>query len=83
MCSAEMITLFIESFFNRISPMESYIQRISNARKALAEADYILIGAGAGLSAAAGLNYDGMQFRQEFAEFLERYDFTDLYTSSF
>lgn len=83
MCSAEMITPFIESLFNRISPMESYRQRISNARKALAEADYILIGAGAGLSAAAGLNYDGMQFRQEFAGFVERYDFTDLYTSSF
>ena len=83
MCSAEMIMPFIESFFNRISPMESYRQRISNARKALAEADYILIGAGAGLSAAAGLDYGGAHFRQEFAEFVERYNFTDLYTSSF
>lgn len=63
--------------------MESYRQRISKARKALAEADCVLVGAGAGLSAAAGLEYGGTHFRQEFAGFVERYDFTDLYTSSF
>lgn len=83
MFSAEMITPFIESFFNKASVMNSYERRIADARKALAEANSVLIGAGAGLSAAAGLDYDGESFRREFTGFIERYGFTDLYTSSF
>lgn len=83
MFSAEMITPFIESFFSKASVMDSYKERIAAARKAMAAADYVLIGAGAGLSAAAGLDYDGMRFKREFSEFIERYGFTDLYTSSF
>lgn len=83
MFSAEMITPFIESFFSKVSVMDSYERRIADARKALAEANYVLIGAGAGLSAAAGLDYGGMRFKREFSEFIKRYGFTDLYTSSF
>lgn len=83
MFSAEMITPFIETFFSKVSVMDSYKERIAAARKAMAAADYVLIGAGAGLSAAAGLDYGGESFRREFAGFIERYGFTDLYTSSF
>jgi hypothetical protein len=78
-----MITPFIESFFSKASVMDSYKERIAAAQKAMAAADYVLIGAGAGLSAAAGLDYGGMRFKREFSEFIERYGFTDLYTSSF
>ena len=49
----------------------------------MADADYILIGAGAGLSAAAGLDYAGEVFRREFREWIDRYGITDLYSSSF
>ena len=49
----------------------------------LAEADAVLIGAGSGLSTAAGLKYDGPDFERFFAPFIKRYGFTDLYTSSF
>ena len=83
MFSAEMITPFIESFFSKASVMDSYKERIAAARKAMAAADYVLIGAGAGLSAAAGLDYGGMRFKRKFSKFIERYGFTDLYTSSF
>lgn len=83
MFSAEMITPFIESFFSKASVMDSYKERIAAAQKAMAAADYVLIGAGAGLSAAAGLDYGGMRFKREFSEFIKRYGFTDLYTSSF
>lgn len=83
MFSPGMITPFIESFFTKVSVMDSYKERIAAARKAMAAADYVLIGAGAGLSAAAGLDYGGESFRREFAGFIERYGFTDLYTSSF
>ena len=49
----------------------------------MAEADYIIIGAGAGLSAAAGLEYSGADFEREFRPWIERYGITDLYSSSF
>ena len=47
------------------------------------EADGIIIGAGAGLSTAAGINYAGDEFQNDFKTFIEKYGFTDLYTSSF
>ena len=56
---------------------------LEQARQWIAEADYILIGAGAGLSAAAGLDYGGEDFRREFSEWIRRYGITDLYSSSF
>ncbi|MBN2482254.1 MAG: hypothetical protein JXB19_10960 [Bacteroidales bacterium] len=62
---------------------EGYTLRIERARKALEKADHILIGAGAGLSAAAGLDYSGKRFTDHFRPFIERYRMKDLYTSSF
>ena len=60
-----------------------YSQRLSQLRQLITDADYILIGAGAGLSAAAGLDYAGEDFRREFREWIDRYGITDLYSSSF
>lgn len=57
--------------------------RIAAARDALRRAECIVVGAGAGFSAAAGLVYDGEEFRRRFADFISRYGFTDLYSSSF
>ncbi len=57
--------------------------RIAEARESIASADSVIIGAGAGLSTAAGIDYSGPAFRKEFAEYIRRYGFTDLYTSSF
>ena len=62
---------------------DSYSQRIESLRQAIAEADHIIIGAGAGLSTAAGLDYAGEDFRREFAPWIERYGITDLYTAGF
>lgn len=61
----------------------SYSERISYLRQAVQEADHIIIGAGSGLTTAAGIDYAGDDFRREFAPWIERYGFTDLYTSSF
>jgi NAD-dependent SIR2 family protein deacetylase len=63
--------------------MKNYLERIKRASDAIKEADYILIGAGAGLSDAAGIKYSGMRFTDRFSDFIEKYGFTDLYTSSF
>lgn len=44
----------------------------------------ILIGAGAGLSAAAGLSFGGgEQFKERFGDFADRYGITDEYTGGF
>ena len=61
----------------------SYSERISFLRQAVQVADHIIIGAGSGLTTAAGIDYAGDDFRREFAPWIERYGFTDLYTSSF
>ena len=47
------------------------------------EADAIIIGAGAGLSTAAGVNYGTLNFKENFPELVKHYVFTDMYTSSF
>lgn len=61
----------------------NYSERIEALRQAIREADHIIIGAGSGLSTAAGIDYAGDDFRREFAPWIERYGITDLYTSSF
>jgi NAD-dependent SIR2 family protein deacetylase len=63
--------------------MENYNVRIQNAKKLINQADYILIGAGAGLSTAAGLEYSGESFQNNFKDFIEKYNFKDLYTATF
>lgn len=63
--------------------MEEYNKRISEVKNLINKADYILIGAGAGLSTAAGLDYSGKRFEDNFGEFIEKYHFTDMYTAGF
>jgi NAD-dependent SIR2 family protein deacetylase len=63
--------------------MKDYKTRIEHAKTILQNAEYILIGGGAGLSDAAGLTYTGPRFTDNFAPFIEKYGFEDLYTSSF
>lgn len=62
---------------------KSFAERLEQAAAAIRQADFILIGAGAGLSTAAGLRYDGESFEREFRPWIERYGITDLYSSSF
>lgn len=63
--------------------MEDYAIRLENAKEVLQNAEAILIGAGAGLSTAAGLEYSGEAFQRNYPEFIQKYHFTDLYTASF
>lgn len=63
--------------------MEHYGQRVRSALAALEDAEYILIGGGSGLSAAAGLDYSGPRFTENFADFIEKYGLTDMYSASF
>ena len=63
--------------------MDPYSQRVEKAKQAICDADYILIGGGSGLSAAAGLAYAGKRFTDNFADFIEKYGLQDMYSASF
>lgn len=43
----------------------------------------IVVGAGAGLSEAAGLSYSGERFTGQFRPFIEKYGLTDMYSAGF
>lgn len=52
-------------------------------RQALEHSDAVLIGAGAGLSDAAGLTYSGERFERYFSDFHRKYGITDMYSGGF
>ena len=56
---------------------------LDRLREALDRADAVVIGAGSGLSAAAGFDYTGARFRAYFADFEAQYGFHDMYTGGF
>lgn len=63
-----------------------YEEQIERAFALIKEADILLIGAGAGASAAAGLTYGGKRFTDNFGEFIEKYGsmhMTDMYAAGF
>ena len=67
-------------------PAGSYVFQNTAYEELLEEADAVVIGAGAGLSTAAGLSYSGKRFTDNFSEFIERYGssaMTDMYSAGF
>lgn len=63
--------------------MEKFVQRLDKAKKAIDEANYIIIGAGAGLSTAAGIEYTGKRFEDNFQDFIKKYGVQDMYSATF
>ena len=62
---------------------DSFAQQIERLGKALQDADAVLIGAGAGLSTAAGLTYSSERFQKHFADFAAKYGIRDMYSGGF
>lgn len=58
-------------------------EQLEKLQGELAAAEAVVIGAGAGLSAAAGFTYSGERFRQYFSDFEARYGFHDMYAGGF
>ena len=56
------------------------IRRLSEAAS---QADAVVLGAGSGLSAAAGLSYSGPRFTRLFPDFIEEFGLRDMYSSGF
>ena len=52
-------------------------------RTLLSESDTVLVGAGSGLSTAAGFTYDGERFDRYFSDFAEKYHIRDMYAGGF
>lgn len=72
--------------FSRIQTTKSteiFSDNIKRLKNALDSADAVVIGAGAGLSAAAGFDYGGERFHKYFADFEEKYGIRDMYSGGF
>ena len=61
----------------------NYSAEIERLKKEIDTADCIIIGAGAGLSTAAGFTYSGERLQKYFADFLDKYGFGDMYSGGF
>ena len=60
-----------------------YSAEIDRLKKEIENADVIVIGAGAGLSTAAGFTYSGERFERFFSDFEAKYGFHDMYSGGF
>lgn len=61
----------------------SYWDSIDRLKNKIKTADAVVIGAGAGLSTAAGFTYSGERFAKYFSDFIEKYHFKDMYSAGF
>ena len=52
-------------------------------KAALQDCDAVVIGAGSGLSTAAGFTYTGERFEQHFSDFAQKYGIQDMYSGGF
>lgn len=57
--------------------------KIKQLKQVLKHSDAVVIGAGAGLSTAAGFTYSGKRFEKYFRDFAEQYHFKDMYAGGF
>ena len=69
-----------ENFRNHPDQTASAIDRL---RTVLSQADAVIIGAGAGLSASAGFAYSGGRFQTWFSDFAAAYGIPDMYSGGF
>ena len=68
---------------NKIKIHLTIEEKIEKTKKVCSSADAIIIGAGAGLSNAAGILYAGKRFNDNFKDFIDKYGMTDMYTAGF
>ena len=75
---------YARDYINQELPYDEQIER---AAARIREADYVLLGAGAGMSTAAGAEYGGRFFEENFAEFQAVYGkgpyMQDMYSAGF
>lgn len=62
---------------------EGYADALERLKQAFDQAEAVVVGAGSGLSTAAGMTYGGERFGSLFADFKAKYGFRDMYTGGF
>ena len=62
---------------------KSNSEPIERLKAALRDCDAVVVGAGAGLSTAAGFTYRGERFEEYFSDFEKEYGFHDMYSGGF
>ena len=62
---------------------KNFSDKLGELKFDIERAEALVIGAGAGLSTAAGFNYDGERFKKYFSDFEERYEIHDMYSGGF
>ena len=65
------------------SELLSKDESVKKLKEAVANADAVVIGAGAGLSTAAGFTYSGERFQKYFFDFARRFGIRDMYSGGF
>lgn len=73
--------MFLRSLTNKST--ETYSDKLNILKDAMDEADAVIIGAGSGLSAAAGFTYSGKRFERYFHDFADKYHIRDIYSGGF
>ena len=63
--------------------MKSCSESMERLKAALQDCDAVVIGAGSGLSTAAGFTYTGERFEQHFSDFARKYGIRDMYSGGF
>ena len=62
---------------------KSCSEQIERLQKVLQDSDAVVVGAGAGLSTAAGFTYASERFEQHFSDFAQKYGIQDMYSGGF
>ena len=62
---------------------KSCSEPIERLKAALRDCDAVVIGAGSGLSTAAGFTYNGERFKKYFSDFAAKYGIKDMYSGGF
>lgn len=62
---------------------KSSSEQIERLKTALQDCDAVVIGAGSGLSTAAGFTYTGERFEKYFSDFAAKYSIRDMYSGGF
>lgn len=93
-CYTDRPNGYLESIQRGLSVLRTYDLRVSHGsgdrgarlaglKNELETADAVVVGAGAGLSTAAGFTYAGDRFKRYFSDFEEAFGFHDMYTGGF
>ncbi|MDR2905184.1 MAG: hypothetical protein LBU73_04440 [Helicobacteraceae bacterium] len=63
--------------------INGYSEKIHKLKQAIDDAEKIVIGAGSGLSTSGGIAYSGERFQKNFADFITKYHFKDMFSATF